>query len=146
MTDEQIAEIYALAREAFFGGQTSFQLQAYPFRMTALNMARHRTSPHMAFWKMLKEGDDHFEVTRLEPRVDVCERRYIFDAEATERFSPADRCPAYSVPEDIAAAVGEKQRRDEIDAAELINRGTPMAPVTTGVDGGMNPAFVAAAK
>ena len=36
MTDEQIAEIYALAREAFFGGQTSFQLQAYPFRMTPL--------------------------------------------------------------------------------------------------------------
>src|SRR5262249_37074572 len=29
MTDEQIAEIYALAREAFFAGQTSFQLQAY---------------------------------------------------------------------------------------------------------------------
>jgi murein L,D-transpeptidase YafK len=26
MTDEQIAEIYALARESFFGGQTSFQL------------------------------------------------------------------------------------------------------------------------
>jgi murein L,D-transpeptidase YafK len=146
MTDEQIAEIYALAREAFFGGQTSFQLQAYPFRMTALNIARHRNSPHVTFWKMLKEGYDHFEVTHLEPRVDVCERRYVFDAEAKERFSPADRCPAYSVPEDIAAAVGEKQRRDEIDAAELINRGTPMAPVTTGVDGGMNPAFVAAAK
>ena len=29
MTDEQIAEIYALARESFFGGQASFQLQAY---------------------------------------------------------------------------------------------------------------------
>jgi murein L,D-transpeptidase YafK len=41
MTDEQIAEIYALAREAFFGGQKSFQLEAFPFRMTPLNMARH---------------------------------------------------------------------------------------------------------
>jgi murein L,D-transpeptidase YafK len=40
MTDEQIAEIYALAREAFFGGQRSFQVQAYPFRMIPLNMAR----------------------------------------------------------------------------------------------------------
>src|SRR5262249_23096233 len=38
MTDEQIAEIYALARESFSGGQASFQLQAYPFRMTAVNM------------------------------------------------------------------------------------------------------------
>src|SRR6266516_2737478 len=54
MTDEQIAEIYALAREAFFGGQKSFQLQAYPFRMTPLNIARHRNSPHLAFWKMIK--------------------------------------------------------------------------------------------
>jgi murein L,D-transpeptidase YafK len=146
MTDEQMAEIYALAREAFFGGQTSFQLQAYPFRMTALNLARHRNSPHMPFWQMLKEGHDHFEVTHLAPRVDVCERRYVFDALAMERFSPADRCPAYRVPEEIAALVGEKQRRDEIDVAELISRGTPAAPVATGADGGMNPAFVAAAK
>ena len=44
MTDEQIAEIYTLARESFFGGQKSFQIQAYPFRMTPLNMARHRNS------------------------------------------------------------------------------------------------------
>ena len=49
MTDEQIAEIYALGREAFFGGQTAFQVQAYPFRMTPLNMAKHRNSPHLAF-------------------------------------------------------------------------------------------------
>ncbi len=146
MTDEQMAEIYALAREAFFGGQASFQLQAYPFRMTALNMARHRNSPQMAFWKMLKEGYDHFEVTHLEPRVDVCERRYVFDALAMEGFSPADLCPIYRVPEGIAASVGEKQRRDEIDTAELISQGTPAAPVTTGADGGMNPAFAAAAK
>src|SRR3954447_3565604 len=32
MTDQQIAEIYALAREAFAGGQQAFQFQAYPFR------------------------------------------------------------------------------------------------------------------
>ena len=146
MTDEQIAEIYALARESFFGGQKSFQLQAYPFRMTPLNMARHRNSPHMAFWKMIKQGYDHFDVTHLEPQVDVCEKRYIFDAESTDSFSPADRCPAYKVPEDIAAAVREKQRRDEIETAELINRGTPTVPVTTGGDGGMNATFLADAK
>jgi murein L,D-transpeptidase YafK len=64
MTDEQIAEIYALARESFFGGQKSFQLEAFPFRMTPLNMARHHNSPHMAFWTMLKQGYDYFEVTR----------------------------------------------------------------------------------
>jgi len=146
MTDEQIAEIYALAREAFFGGQRSFQLQAYPFRMTPLNMARHRNSPHMAFWRMIKEGYDHFEVTHLEPQVDVCEKRYIFDAESTDRFSPAERCPAYKVREDIAVAAREKQRRDDIEAVELINRGIPAVPVATGGDGGMNPTFLAAVR
>jgi murein L,D-transpeptidase YafK len=146
MTDEQIAEIYSLARESFFGGQKSFQIQAYPFRMTPLNMARHRNSPHMAFWKMLKQGYDHFEVTRLEPKVEVCEKHYVFDAEASAKFSPADRCPAYKVPEEIAAAVREKQRRDDIQTAELINRGTPAAPVRTGVDGGMNATFLTAVK
>jgi murein L,D-transpeptidase YafK len=146
MTDEQIAEIYALAREAFFGGQRSFQLQAYPFRMTPLNMARHRNSPHMAFWRMIKEGHDHFEVTRLEPKVDVCEKRYIFDAESADRFSPAERCPAYQVREDIAVAVRAKQQRDEMETVELINRGTSTVPVATGGDGGMNPTFLAAVK
>jgi murein L,D-transpeptidase YafK len=146
MTDEQIAEIYALAREAFFGGQKSFQLEAFPFRMTPLNMARHRNSPHMAFWKMLKQGYDHFEVTHREPKVDVCEKRYVFDAESTAQFSPAERCPAYKVPEGIAAAVRDKQRRDDIQTGELISRGTPTVPVTTGIDGGMNPTFLAAVK
>jgi hypothetical protein len=143
MTDEQIAEIYALARESFFGGQKSFQLQAYPFRMTPLNMARHRNSPQMAFWKMLKQGYDHFEVTHLEPKVDVCEKRYIFDAEAMDSFSPADPCPDYSVPENIASAVGRKQRREEIETTELIIRGIPTVPASTRVDGGMNPIFLA---
>jgi murein L,D-transpeptidase YafK len=146
MTDEQMAEIYALAREAFFAGQTSFQLQAYPFRMTPLNMARHRNSPNMAFWEMIKQGHDRFEVTHLEPRVEVCERRYVFDPETTDTFRPAERCPAYSVPPDIAAAIREKQRRDDVEIADLINRGIPPAPITTGVDGGINPAFLAAAK
>ena len=56
MTDEQIAEIYSLGRESFFGGQNAFQLQAYPFQMTPVNMAKHRNNPNMPFWKMIKEG------------------------------------------------------------------------------------------
>jgi hypothetical protein len=144
MTDEQIGEIYALARESFFGGQRSFQIQAYPFRMTALNMAKHRNSPHMDFWRMLKRGNDHFEVTRLEPKIDVCEKRYVFDAEAKGRFTPAAACPAYTVNQDIVAAVKEKQQRDDQQMAELVSRGTPTVPVLTHTDGGMHPTFLAA--
>jgi len=154
MTDEQIGEIYALGRESFFGGQQSFQVQAFPFRMTPLNMARHRTNPNMAFWKMLKEGYDHFEVTRVEPKVNVCEKRYVFDAEPVEtrpgvtpaplRFNASARCPAYQVNPEIAAAVAEKSKQDEIEVAELVRKGTPVAPIRTGADGGMHPVFQAA--
>ena len=146
MTDEQIGEIYSLARESFFGGQKSFQIQAYPFHMTPINMAKHRNSPHMAFWKMLKQGYDHFEVTRLEPKVEVCEKRYVFNAQSSGKFSPADRCPSYRVPAEIASAVREKERRDDIQTAELINRGTGTIPARMGVDGGMNPTFLSAVK
>jgi murein L,D-transpeptidase YafK len=144
MTDEQIAEIYALARESFFGGQRSFQIQAYPFRMTPLNMAKHRNSPHMAFWRMLKQGNDHFEVSRREPRVEVCDKHYVFDAETNGKFSPAGACPPYQVNQELAAAVADKQKRDERQIADLISKGTPTVPVVTRTDGGMHPTFLAA--
>jgi murein L,D-transpeptidase YafK len=146
MTDEQIAEIYALARESFFGGQTAFQIQAYPFRMTPLNMAKHRNSPHMAFWRMLKVGYDHFEVTRQEPKVNVCERHYVFDAESSSKFTPAAKCPAYTVPDDIVAAVKDKEQRDDQKFAELTRQNTPTVATRTGTDGGMNPVFYSALR
>jgi murein L,D-transpeptidase YafK len=148
MTDEQMVEIYALARESFFGGQRSFQLQAYPFRMTAKNMARHRNSPHLAFWKNLKQGYDHFEVTKQEPKVDVCERRYVFNASSPDNasrplsFSPSGQCPAYEVPPEIAQLVAEKQSKDQAESAQLASF-VAAAPVKRGVDGGMNPVFLA---
>ncbi len=152
MTDEQITEIYALGREAFFGGQRSFQVQAYPFRMTPQNMAKHRSNPHFAFWKMLKQGYDHFEVTRMEPKIDVCERRYVFNAQDPSDpyrplpFSAAGRCPVYEVPQEIAAAVAEKEQRDNVQFAQLVRRGAPLAPVRTNADGGMHPVFAEAVK
>src|SRR5215204_1034975 len=53
MTDEQMSEIYSLARDSLLG-RPSFQVQAYPFRLTPANLARHRTNPNLSFWKMLK--------------------------------------------------------------------------------------------
>jgi len=149
MTDEQIAEIYSLGRESFFGGQKAFQFQAYPFRMTPVNMAKHRNNPNMAFWKMIKEGYDHFEVTRQEPKVDFCEKKYVFDAAKAPDakrdpvFDASAKCPAYVIPEDIASAVREKQQRDEAEYAKLVAKGTPVARMNTGIDGGMNKIFAA---
>ena len=146
MTDQQMGEIYALGRESFFGGQKSFQVQAYPFRMTALNLAKHRNNPAMPFWRMIKEGSDHFEVTGQEPKVDVCEKRYVFDATASTRFDPKGKCPAYQVPDEITAAVTEKQTRDDREFAALVSRGTATVAVKTGADGGMHPTFLAKLK
>jgi murein L,D-transpeptidase YafK len=149
MTDEQIQEIYALGRDSFLGGQKSFQVQAYPFRLTPLNMAKHRNSPHMAFWRMIKEGSDHFEASRSEPHVDVCEKRYVFDARAPGNastpptFHPRDKCPAYEIPEAIASAVKAKQASDERAFAEYVNKGVATVAVKTGADGGMHPLFLA---
>jgi murein L,D-transpeptidase YafK len=149
MTDEQIAEIYSLGRESFFGGQKSFQLQAYPFKMTPINMAKHRNNPNMPFWKMIKEGNDHFEVTRQEPKVDFCEKKYVFDAakppNATRDlvFDASAKCPAYVIPEEVADAVREKQATDLAETARLIAKGTPVARANTGIDGGMHRVFAA---
>jgi len=149
MTDEQMVEIYALARESFFGGQKSFQFQAYPFRMTARNMARHRNNPNFAFWKMLKAGSDHFEVTHQQPKVDVCEKRYVFDAAAPEgsdralSFNASGKCPIYEMPKEIASAVQEREQKDGAEYAELVSRNISVAESHRGIDGGMNPVFLA---
>jgi murein L,D-transpeptidase YafK len=149
MTDEQIAEIYSLGRESFFGGQKSFQFQAYPFHMTPAKMARHRNNPNMPFWKMIKEGNDHFEVTKQEPKVDFCEKKYVFDAirapNATRDpvFEASSKCPAYAIPEDSADGVREKQATELAATARLIAKGTPVAQLNTGIDGGMNKIFAA---
>jgi len=112
-----------------------------------MNMAKHRNSPNMAFWKMIKEGYDHFEVTHQEPKVDVCEKKYVFDAAkppgATSDpvFNASAKCPAYVVPDDIAEAVRQKQQDDEAEYARLVAKGTPVAKLNTGIDGGMNQVF-----
>jgi murein L,D-transpeptidase YafK len=147
MTDEQMGEIYSLARDSFLGGHPSFQIQAYPFRLTPANLARHRTNPHVAFWQMLKIGNDHFEATHLEPKVDVCDRGYVFDAQPLPNssnplvFNPTGRCPTFAVNPKIARPVLEKQRADDVVYAQLVEDNVSVAPIYTGLDGGMNKAF-----
>jgi murein L,D-transpeptidase YafK len=123
MTDDQMGEIYALMREAHSGGQKTVQMQSYPFRMTAENLAKHRHDPNMAFWKNLKEGSDIFEVTRQEPKVAVCGGRYGFGTGgAGGGISPA--CDVQTEPQ-VASSVAEKRRKDEVAIAAAIAQGTP---------------------
>lgn len=121
MTDEDAGEIFALARDSFRGGQTSFQIQAFPFRMTPENLAKHRDDPNMDFWRMLKVGYDTFELTRKPPKVDVCDRRYVFNADAGDaKFSASGACPAYTTPPTLTAALEKKAGEDEVKFTQAV--------------------------
>lgn len=100
MTDALIEEIYALAREALKGGQESFEVHAFPFRMTEANMVRYRDNPNVPFWRTLKQGYDFFEKYRLPPAVAVCERRYVVNVKMPSNASvrPDGMCPRFQRP------------------------------------------------
>lgn len=133
MTDAQVGQIYALAREAFKGGQTAFQIQAFPFRMTAANMARYRKDPNYDFWKMLKEGYDHFEITKVPPKVDVCEKRYVFNqvTEPGKTFSAAGACPAAVQPEALQTAYQTYTKQYEAAFSTASGGASKLAPMSS---------------
>ncbi|MDX8467309.1 murein L,D-transpeptidase family protein [Mesorhizobium sp. VK23B] len=132
MTDAQIEQIYAFGRDAFQGGQTEFQIQAFPFRMTAANMARYRNDPNYEFWKMLKVGYDNFEITKVPPKVDVCEKRYVFNQMAPEgtTFDPTGPCPASTQPDSLKTAYADYEKRYDAAFNSAVNSSTP-APKPT---------------
>jgi len=130
MTDKQISEIYALAREAFAGGQQAFQFQAYPFRTTAENMVKYRSDANIGFWRQLKEGSDRFEATGEEPAVSVSAGRYV--------FKPAK-------DPDKEAPVVARRSEEEVRIAALTEEGKA-AIRTTYADGGQHPSFLALAR
>ncbi len=127
MTDKQIGEIYAIAREALAGGQQAFQFQAFPFRMSAQNMAKYRTDKNIDFWRQLKEGSDRFEATREEPVVSVVAGRYTF-------------APSHDAAKEQSAQAFHEAEERKI--ASLVAEGSA-AIRTTYSDGGQHPAFAA---
>ncbi len=142
MTDAQIAEIYAIAREAFAGGQHAIQMQSYPFHMTAENLAKYRLDPNISFWKQLKEGADNFEVTKQDIAVGVCDKHYVFNATPVNgsQLSATGPCPALKRDEDVQKEVAARRLRDEAKIAELAAHGVrPIKTVYS--DGGQHPDF-----
>ena len=118
----QFEEIYALARDAFDGGQKGFQLQLLPFRMTADNLYKYRHNPNISFWKNLKEGSDHFEVTAQEPLIAVCSYRYVFNQvpfTPNARFEPTGMCPPAAMPASIQQALAARVQAEAPVMAKL---------------------------
>ncbi|TPI09089.1 murein L,D-transpeptidase [Mesorhizobium sp. B4-1-3] len=136
MTDAQIEQIYAFGRDAFEGGQTEFQIQAFPFRMTAANMARYRNDPNYEFWKMLKVGYDNFEITKVPPKVDVCEKRYVFNQVAPEgtTFDPTGPCPATTQPDSLKVAYANYEKSyDAAFNSAVRSSAPPPKPTIAGI-------------
>jgi len=141
MTDPQIEEIYALVREAFAGGQRGIQMQSLPFRMTAENLAKHRLDPNIAFWRELKHGVDHFEVTKLETPVGVCNKHYAFATpKPGSRLDALAACPPMNEDGQIEQAVAARDNRDLTEVAALAARGVKPIRIVY-KDGGQNPLF-----
>lgn len=141
MTDPQIEEIYAIVREAFAGGQRGIQMQSLPFRMTAENLATHRLDPNISFWRELKHGADHFEVTKLQTPVGVCSKHYVFGTpKAGSRLDPVSACPPLEEDGRVEQAVSARNERDMSDVIALAAKGVrPVRMVYA--DGGQNPVF-----
>ena len=119
MTDALIEEIYAIAREAFKGGQENFQVHAMPFRMTDANMTKHKTDKWYPFWQVLKQGYDHFDTYRLPPAVSVCEKKYVVNVSyAGGKMDPAAACPVFERPQLTPAPLMPPQQvAEKVDVA-----------------------------
>lgn len=83
LTDAGVSEIYAIAAAALEGGQSAFQVQSFPFRMTDANMSKNQSDPNFGFWENIKQGYDIFEKTRIPPVVSSCGGKYTFGSEAS---------------------------------------------------------------
>ncbi|CAH0343516.1 hypothetical protein ACQKP1_25030 [Allorhizobium sp. NPDC080224] len=145
LTDQGVGEIYAIVAKALSSGQERFQVQAYPFRMTTENMTLHRDNENLSFWRTLKEGYDVFELTREQPKVSVCGRRYMFNKEFVggEPRYPLEACPASAASSDPALMARMAEETQRLEAALQQAGGST---VSSYVDGGMHPSFRALLK
>lgn len=121
MTDALMEEIYAIARESFLGGNDSFPVHAFPFRMTNENMRRHAGHEAYPFWVTLKEGYDYFEYARQVPNVAVCNKRYVVNVtlrngDLPKSLDPVAQCPAFVKPKPVqfVPKPGEQQAMTQI--------------------------------
>lgn len=129
MTDENVSEIYGFARDALAGGQEAFQVQAFPFRMTTENMVKHRDSEHFEYWSMLKEGYDHFELTQLPPKIDVCNRKYVFNKSAVEGdFNASAACPKMETPFTLDLAYTKHQNNYALEFEKVLAKSEGRKP------------------
>ena len=148
MTDEQIGEITRW-RARLSWRRTVVSDPGLPLPHDAENLARHRTNPNMAFWKMLKVGNDHFEVRNLNRR----SKSATATTCSTRRSRPILPSRWHSIRRGVVRPMLSPQRsprprwKSRITTkrgryAALVKSNTWVAPIRTGLDGGMNRVFL----
>lgn len=138
ISDESVAEVYAVVRDALRAGQSSVQVQSLPFRMTPENMARYRDNPNYDFWLDLKEATTRFEITRQPPQFQFCEGRYRFGGtrDGSDPSDPLGTCPQFEpIPDTVMAKLASDAARTE----ELKSSG--ISNTVAYADGGMHRSF-----
>lgn len=76
MTDKYMSEIYQAVEVAFKNGQSTIDVNIYPFRMTTENMLRYRSSSHYSFWQQLKPAYDYFNESGKPAQISVAAGKY----------------------------------------------------------------------
>ncbi len=145
LTDQGVGEIYAIVAKALASGQERFQVQAYPFRMSAENIAAHAGDENMQFWRVLKDGYDSFVLTKQPPKVSACGARYRFNMEydGGEPRDPLAACPPGRSMADATLQAQLADEQKKVDKA-IADGGSPS--VLAYLDGGMHSTFRAFLK
>jgi murein L,D-transpeptidase YafK len=68
--------LFTLAKSALAAGQSSFQVQALPFRFSSEALSSRSSNTNADFWAELKTISDAFDATHQPPEVAVCNGRY----------------------------------------------------------------------
>jgi murein L,D-transpeptidase YafK len=84
MGNSQMEEIYLLAHSALTYGQQRFGLHIFPFKLTARNLFKFRSSPWIGFWKKLQPGFEFFEQQHKIPDIVVKQGNYVINSKTIQ--------------------------------------------------------------
>lgn len=79
MTDKYINEIYAMVSAALDSGQSFFRVHAFPFKLEATELEKHKDNKWYSFWSNLKKGYDYFEENKIPPNIEVAKGLYVIE-------------------------------------------------------------------
>jgi hypothetical protein len=76
---------------------------------------------------MLKVGYDNFEVTKRPPEVEVCEKKYVFNQQASGPFNAGGKCPVMTTPPALQMALATYDKQYQADYAAATKKYSDMA-------------------